>query len=306
MAGAAAAMAGGGRRGAGDGADGSGMADERPTASRQGCDRRRELRRPSEPAGRSAGVEPTVRKNFADTAFWIASLTTDKDGIAEVDLRPCRRTSPAGRSRSGRMGHGTKVGQGEAEVVTKKDLIVRLQAPRFFVQKDEVVLSANVHNYLKTDKNVDASRSNSTAARSRPIGDAATQKVKIAAGGEQRVDWRVKVVSEGEAIVRMKALTDEESDAMEMKFPVYVHGMLKTGIVLRRHPARQGLGKVDAQRPGRAAHQRDAARSPLLADAGRGDGRRPALPGRLSLRLHRADAQPLPADRHHAATSCSG
>ena len=27
--------------------------------------------------------------------------------------------------------------------------------------------------------------------------------------------------------MRMKALTDEESDAMEMKFPVYVHGMLK-------------------------------------------------------------------------------
>ena len=47
------------------------------------------------------------------------------------------------------MGHGTKVGQGEAEVVTRKNLIVRLQAPRFFVQKDEVVLSANVHNYLE-------------------------------------------------------------------------------------------------------------------------------------------------------------
>ena len=44
------------------------------------------------------------------------------------------------------MGPGTKVGQGEAEIVTTKDLLVRLQAPRFFVQKDEVVLSANVHN----------------------------------------------------------------------------------------------------------------------------------------------------------------
>ena len=33
------------------------------------------------------------------------------------------------------MGHGTKVGQGEAEVVTKKNLIVRLQAPRFFVRE---------------------------------------------------------------------------------------------------------------------------------------------------------------------------
>ena len=55
------------------------------------------------------------------------------------------------------MGHGTKVGEGEAEVVTRKDLIVRLQAPRFFVEKDEVVLSANVHNYLKTKKKVQVS-----------------------------------------------------------------------------------------------------------------------------------------------------
>ena len=52
------------------------------------------------------------------------------------------------------MAAGTRVGQGDAEVVTYKNLIVRLQAPRFFTQKDEVVLSANVHNYLKTSKDV--------------------------------------------------------------------------------------------------------------------------------------------------------
>ncbi len=52
------------------------------------------------------------------------------------------------------MGHGTKVGQGEVEVITKKNLLLRMQAPRFFMQKDEVVLSANVHNYLKKDKEV--------------------------------------------------------------------------------------------------------------------------------------------------------
>lgn len=54
------------------------------------------------------------------------------------------------------MGLGTRVGQGEAEITTKKNLLVRLQAPRFFVQKDEVVLSANVHNYLKIDKEIEA------------------------------------------------------------------------------------------------------------------------------------------------------
>jgi uncharacterized protein YfaS (alpha-2-macroglobulin family) len=52
--------------------------------------------------------------------------------------------------------------------------------------------------------------------------------IEVPAGGEQRVDWRVKVVDEGKAVIRMKALTDEESDAMEMSYPVYVHGLLKT------------------------------------------------------------------------------
>ena len=31
------------------------------------------------------------------------------------------------------MGRGTRVGEGSAEVVTRKNIIVRLQAPRFFV-----------------------------------------------------------------------------------------------------------------------------------------------------------------------------
>ena len=46
-------------------------------------------------------------------------------------------------------------------------------------------------------------------------------------GGEERVDWRVRVVREGEALVRMKALSTAESDAMEMRFPCHIHGMLK-------------------------------------------------------------------------------
>ena len=35
------------------------------------------------------------------------------------------------------------------------------------------------------------------------------------------------MLDEGQATIRMKALTDEESDAMEQKFPCYIHGMLK-------------------------------------------------------------------------------
>src|SRR5581483_9060450 len=98
---------------------------------------------------------------------------------------------------------------------------------------DEVVLSANVHNYLKKEKLVQVvlEMDGGTLVAM----DSLSQKIRIPAGGEQRVDWRVKVVNEGDAIVRMKALTDEDSDAMEMRFPCYVHVMLKiesfTGVI---------------------------------------------------------------------------
>ncbi len=178
------------------------------------------------------GPEPTVRKNFADTAFWTASLTANKDGIAEVSFKTPDQLT-AWKIRVWTLGHGTKVGQGDAEFVTKKDLIVRLQAPRFFVQKDEVVLSANVHNYLKIEKKVRVTLEFDGGTLSAL--DPMSREVKIPAGGEQRVDWRVKVVNEGEAIVRMKAVTDGDADAMEMRFPCFVHGMLKmesfTGVI---------------------------------------------------------------------------
>ena len=96
-------------------------------------------------------VQPTLRTKFADTALWVGNLTTESDGAAEVALdMPENLTT--WRIKVWGMGHGTKVGQGQTDVITRKDLIVRLEAPRFFVQNDEVVLSANVHNYLKTKK----------------------------------------------------------------------------------------------------------------------------------------------------------
>ncbi len=87
------------------------------------------------------------------------------------------------------------------------------------------MLSANVHNYLPTAKQVKVRLEldgNTLELPTRP-----ESTIEIPAGGEQRVDWRVKVLREGEAVMRMLALTDEESDAVQMKFPVYVHGMLK-------------------------------------------------------------------------------
>lgn len=170
-------------------------------------------------------IPPTVRTNFADTALWVGTLDTDDKGRAEVSLAMPENLT-TWKIKVWGIGHGTKVGSGEAEVITQKDLIIRLQAPRFFIEKDEVVLSANVHNYLTTEKQVSVELELPTDEL-QPLTDNVVQ-VKIPAGGEQRVDWRVRVVREGTTTIRMKALTDEESDAIEMQFPCHVHGMLKT------------------------------------------------------------------------------
>src|SRR5262249_34888445 len=142
-------LAGGFRGGAGRG---GGMA----LGKAEGGDRGLAADKPGEQQGAGqappdAGKEPVVRKNFADTAYWASALTTDQGGVAEVGLTMPENLT-GWKVKAWALGHGTKVGEGAAEVTTKKDLLVRLQAPRFFVQKDEVVLSANVHNYLQKDK----------------------------------------------------------------------------------------------------------------------------------------------------------
>jgi hypothetical protein len=191
----------------------------------------------AEQAG-GALAEATVRKEFADTAFWTATMETDAEGIATVEV-PMPENLTTWVIRTWAMGHGTRVGEGQAEVITSKDLIIRLQAPRFFVEGDEAVLSANVHNYLDTAKSVRAvlelvgetlvplTEDGAEMEMEEEGGYAARQTVNVGPGGEERVDWRVRAKAEGTAVVRMKALTDEESDAMQKTFPVFVHGMDK-------------------------------------------------------------------------------
>ncbi|MEM7391836.1 MAG: alpha-2-macroglobulin family protein, partial [Verrucomicrobiota bacterium] len=125
------------------------------------------------------------------------------------------------------MGHGTVVGEGEAEIITRKDLLVRLQAPRFFVEKDEVTLSAIVHHVLDGEREVEVSLELEGEGLE-ALDDDLLRTVAIKSGEDRRIDWRVKAVGEGEAIVRMKAASGDERDGMEMNYPVRVHGALRT------------------------------------------------------------------------------
>ena len=98
-------------------------------------------------------VQPKIRKAFPDTAFWAADLVTDAAGKAQAKVEfPDSLTTWRATARG--VTADTRVGGAIAKTIVRKNLILRLAVPRFFVQGDEIVISALVHNYLTTEKTV--------------------------------------------------------------------------------------------------------------------------------------------------------
>lgn len=176
-------------------------------------------------AGGNEPAAATVRSNFADTAYWVASVTSDQDGFVEVKFKvPDNLTT--WKIKAWTLGEGTRVGSGTSDIISSKDLIIRPQTPRFFTETDLITLSAVVHNYLENEKT--ATVVLEVEGGQLQLSGDAEQVVQIPADGEVRVDWNVHVIGSGDVKVRMKALTDEESDATELIVPAHVHGILKT------------------------------------------------------------------------------
>ncbi len=176
-------------------------------------------------------VEPKVRKDFPDTALWLAEIRTDANGRAHADLNfPDSLTTWRATVRG--VTADTKVGSAVDRVIVRKNLMVRLAVPRFFRQGDEVVVSTIIHNYLATSKTVHVS----LALKGLDILDGQTREIEVPSRGEAKLDWRVRAQSVSEADLLAKALTNEESDALELTLPVIPFGVklndAKSGSIL--------------------------------------------------------------------------
>jgi hypothetical protein len=86
-----------------------------------------------------------VRQEFADTAYWNGSVITDASGRASIQVTlPDNLTTWVMRGVG--ANDATQVGEGLAEVIATKPLLVRPVTPRFFVAGDTAELAANVSN----------------------------------------------------------------------------------------------------------------------------------------------------------------
>jgi uncharacterized protein YfaS (alpha-2-macroglobulin family) len=127
------------------------------------------------------------------------------------------------------VGAKTEVGSVEIKAVTRRNLLVRLQTPRFLVQRDEAVLSAIVNNDFVVDKKVRVKiEIDGQTQLEMMSGVAEEQIVLVKAHGQIRVDWRARAMAEGDVKLRVSAIADDASDAVEQSLPILVHGFLKT------------------------------------------------------------------------------
>jgi hypothetical protein len=211
---------------------------------------------PSEPSPVVApsGPEPAVvvRADFRATALWRPDLVTGPDGRAEARVRmPDSLTRWQAVARA--VTREDRVGRGESVIRTRMPLMVRLQAPRFFVQGDEVVVSAVVNNHTAGQARVGVSLEveglelvgGLSQGRLVPGG---RLELGVPASGAARADWKVRAVQDGPAKLRVKAragaAADAPADAMERSFTVHPHGlsvMLAEGGKLRGQEARVTL-----------------------------------------------------------------
>ncbi|HEY2081776.1 MAG TPA: alpha-2-macroglobulin family protein, partial [Verrucomicrobiae bacterium] len=197
---------------------------------------------PRSPQG-IGGEEPppvVVRNDFRSTVFWQPDIVTDKNGSATVKVKyPDSLTTWKATARA--VSDVNQFGIAETNTVTKQPVIVRLEAPRFFVVGDTVTISAVVNN--NTSEPMDArvildasgltvgqasrlspSKNDSNNMESGKMPDL---RLKVPANGEARADWVAQIKTPGEVKLKVTARGAKYADAMEKTFTAYEHGIEK-------------------------------------------------------------------------------
>ncbi|MGE5594200.1 MAG: VanW family protein [Betaproteobacteria bacterium] len=163
-----------------------------------------------------------VRKEFRDTAFWNPTIVTDRNGTGKIEFTmPDNLTTWRATARAQTL--KTQVGSATRDVVTTKDLIVRLATPRFFRLGDRTVVTTVVHNY--TGREVVARVS--LEAQGVTLKGADQRVVELAPMGQASIDWEVECGKVGPARFVASARVDggRARDALEVSVPVLPFGV---------------------------------------------------------------------------------
>lgn len=159
--------------------------------------------------------EDGVRRDFPDTAFWQADLTTGADGTATVEI-PLPDSVTTWRLSSKAVSEDSLVGQSSVDIVATLPLLIRPVTPRFLTVNDQVLLGAIVNNNTSQTLEVDVS----LEAQGVTVAGDVTQSVTIAANSQQLMRWQATVndVTYADLTFRAEDAGGEYRDATKPAF----------------------------------------------------------------------------------------
>ena len=166
-----------------------------------------------------------VRSNFLDAAYFAGLVKLDENGQTTIDV-PAPDNLTTWKVHVWSLTADTSVGEGDSEFVVSKDLIARLELPRFLVNGDTVNAVANIHNY--TDKDVSAAVTltvDGDTVNTLTLKNNATITVK--AGGHTACPFTLNAKAVGESRITLSVKAGDEDDALQLALPVLVKGIDK-------------------------------------------------------------------------------
>jgi len=183
---------------------------------------------------KSGQEEPAVqvRSDFRSTILWEPSIKTGRDGKATVKIKFADSLTQW-RATARAVTKTNQFGIDTTKVRTQNPLIVRLQAPRFFVVGDQLTLSAILNNntskelIVRPSLDVQGLKVLGHIDRSGKSVKGKIGPTRVPANGERRVDWHVSVAQPGHAKIRVSAKSSKHGDAMEKSFIIHEHGIEK-------------------------------------------------------------------------------
>jgi alpha-2-macroglobulin len=171
--------------------------------------------------GGNAANAPAVREEFADTAYWNATVTTNAEGQASIQVKlPDNLTTWVMRGVG--LTAETHVGEGTSDLVATKPLLIRPVTPRFMVVGDQMQLAANVSN--RTDGPLDAEVVLHTNVLS--MTTPATRTLTIPANSEATATWRVGVPDVAYADLVFQVTAGDYGDASKPRLSTGPEGTL--------------------------------------------------------------------------------
>ncbi|MBP6469739.1 MAG: Ig-like domain-containing protein [Chloroflexi bacterium] len=160
------------------------------------------------------GLDDDTRRDFPDTAYWRAAITTDANGRAQIAI-PLPDSLTTWRLSSKAVSHeGTLVGQESVDIQVNKPLLLRPVTPRFFTVGDEMNLGSFVHNNTAASLDVSVT----LEADGVELLETAVQTITLAAAERGLVQWPIRVQDVDAVDLTFRAVAGDYADATKPTF----------------------------------------------------------------------------------------